>query len=136
MPQLWTETFITQYFWLLASFLTLYIFVYTVLIPNISIAIKSRNNPIGALLSIDKTEENTTINIGAVNLIELQAKEMKDDVTESWLTLNPETDKTYWQTESAVSEISGLEYEEWEKNWAGENNLNDLEVSDLMEEEN
>ena len=42
MPQLWTETFISQYFWLLFILLTFYYFIATKVIPIIAEAIKAR----------------------------------------------------------------------------------------------
>ena len=40
MPQLWTETFISQYFWLLLILLTFYYFMATKVIPVIADAMK------------------------------------------------------------------------------------------------
>lgn len=136
MPQLWTETFVSQYFWLIATFLTLYVFVYTVLIPNIAIAIKTRNNPVGELLSLDKVEEENAINsnIQASVKLSISSNTNLDDSTNAWLSLKPETDKTYWlQEEVASSEIEN-EYLEWENSWQAENNLSDLDESDLLED--
>lgn len=42
MPQLWTETMVSQYFWLITILFTLYIIVATKIIPQIAYAMKSR----------------------------------------------------------------------------------------------
>jgi len=42
MPQLWIETFVSQYFWLLAILLTFYVFISTKVIPTISNTLKLR----------------------------------------------------------------------------------------------
>ena len=42
MPQLWTETMVSQYFWLTFIFFTLYIINATRIIPQIAFALKSR----------------------------------------------------------------------------------------------
>ncbi len=42
MPQLWTETMVSQYFWLVTIFFILYIINATRIIPQIAYAIKSR----------------------------------------------------------------------------------------------
>jgi hypothetical protein len=44
MPQLWTETAVSQYFWLVAIFFTLYIITATQILPQISYAMKSRKS--------------------------------------------------------------------------------------------
>lgn len=42
MPQLWTETMVSQYFWLITIFFILYIINATRIIPQIAFALKSR----------------------------------------------------------------------------------------------
>jgi len=42
MPQLWTETMVSQYFWLITIFFILYIINATRIIPQIAYAMKSR----------------------------------------------------------------------------------------------
>lgn len=55
MPQLSLETYITQYFWLLITLFSFYIFISFVIIPKISFIIKSRN------LSFDKSYESQSM---------------------------------------------------------------------------
>lgn len=43
MPQLAIESFVSQYFWLLVIFFSVYLYSITYIIPRISILFKSRN---------------------------------------------------------------------------------------------
>ena len=42
MPQLWTETMVSQYFWLILVLFSLYLVVATQVLPSIAFALKSR----------------------------------------------------------------------------------------------
>lgn len=97
MPQLWTETFITQYFWLLLILLTFYYFIATKVIPVISESIKARQ-----ITETDKTTEAVNfINDKSINLFSSTTKQDYetlittinwDTVNIDWLSTNPEND--------------------------------------------
>ena len=61
MPQLWIETFVTQYFWFLLTFLTLYLFIHSYLLPRISLSYKARVIQKKSKLIIKKAEEGENI---------------------------------------------------------------------------
>ncbi len=132
MPQLWVETFVTQYFWLIACFLTLYVFIYTELIPNISIAIKTRNNPLNNTVNLEASEEVNNLNGNVQTIYDIKYSEAKDLATNEWLNSTPEADQAYWQQET---ESDTLEYTDWENSWQTENNLDNLNNEDFEEED-
>lgn len=102
MPQLWTETFVSQYFWLLAILFTFYYFIATKVIPNIADAIKARQ--------VTDKQENTAKNVNFINdkstnlfnLISKQDSSTKltssnwEVIQSEWLLTNPENDNSYW----------------------------------------
>ena len=62
MPQLWTETMVSQYFWLVTVFFILYIINATRIIPQIAYAIKSRRflgNEASSAVSLDLASNST-----------------------------------------------------------------------------
>ena len=56
MPQLWTETFVTQYFWLVAIILVFYYLAVTEIIPQIAFTLKTRKE-----LEIDSKKTNSNL---------------------------------------------------------------------------
>ena len=57
MPQLWTETMVSQYFWLITIFFSLYLINATRIIPQIAYTLKSRRllggvGPVGTTTAI------------------------------------------------------------------------------------
>ncbi len=56
MPQLWTETFVTQYFWLVAIILGFYYLAVTEIIPQIAFTLKTRKE-----LEIDSKKTNSNV---------------------------------------------------------------------------
>lgn len=109
MPQLWTETFVSQYFWFALILLTFYYFIVTKIIPNVANAIKARQVNENTELKI---EENTNIKTS-----ELLNENSKQDITiplltyneatidNEWLLTKPEENNIYW-TETTLSETA------------------------------
>jgi len=68
MPQLWTETFVTQYFWLVVIILGFYYIAITEIIPQIAFTLKIRKE-----LEIPSTSEKlnkdsiTSLNSSFIN---------------------------------------------------------------------
>jgi len=119
MPQLWIETFVTQYFWLLLILFSFYYFITTQVIPVISETIKARQ--ISDNKDI-KTEE--IINEKAINLFNNSSKSnIKtdlivtnwDSVQNDWLSTSPELD-TSFITDVQLSEETRLLLNEIEEN--------------------
>ncbi len=126
MPQLWTETFITQYFWLLLILLTFYYFINTKVIPIIASNIKARQISDSSEISI---ENLSFINDKSINLFNIISKYQYlnpmdntnwDSIQNEWLLTNPEDNTIYWV----------------ENNFLSNNNINiDEEELDLTLEE-
>ena len=55
MPQLWTETFVTQYFWLVVIILGFYYIAITEIIPQIAFTLKIRKE-------LEVSSNNTKLN--------------------------------------------------------------------------
>lgn len=119
MPQLWTETFVSQYFWLMLILLTFYFFISTKVIPTISDAIKARQITEVTEKSIDNF---TFVNDKSINLFNITTKQTLntiilttnwDNVQLEWLSTNPENNPSY-SIETILTEESKnqLEYEE------------------------
>lgn len=70
MPQLWTETFVTQYFWLVAILLGFYFIASTKIIPQIANTLKIRRE---LFFNTIKEQKNTTVSsdnkINSLNLL-------------------------------------------------------------------
>ena len=118
MPQLWTETFISQYFWLLLILLTFYYFIATKVIPIIAEAIKARQ----VTDSSEKQLESSPIKDGNDKSIKLFSLTSKQDyeikltapnwemIQTEWLSTNPENDNIYW-VEANLTEESKVQLE-------------------------
>lgn len=114
MPQLWTETFVTQYFWFSIILFALYYFVVTKFIPNVANAIKARQ----VSESVEIKSENF-IDSKTSNLFNDNSKQEFnlpiivtnwDYVQNEWLSLSPENDNNYW-TETTLTEESNYQLE-------------------------
>lgn len=116
MPQLWTETFVSQYFWLLLILLTFYFFIATKVIPNIANAIKARqivDNKETAIENISFVNDKSIALFGLINKqnFEVNLSPLNwETIQEEWLTNNPENDTTYW-IETNLSEESKQQLE-------------------------
>jgi len=132
MPQLWTETFVSQYFWLLVILFTFYYFITTKVIPAIANAIKARQ------LS-DNTEKQTEtiafVNDKSTNLFNTSSKQEitiesvildGDLIQQEWLTTNPEQDNQYW-IENNISEES--------KDYLNQEEDNDTSLEEFLQSE-
>jgi len=60
MPQLWTETFVSQYFWLVVILFTFNYFFVNHVVPSIAKNIKARKKT-AALEGLETSEETATI---------------------------------------------------------------------------
>lgn len=110
MPQLWIETFVSQYFWLLTILFTFYYFIATKVIPTIANSIKARQTT-DSLET--KTEETSDINNKTNNLFMVNNKLNialstinLDLVQNEWLATSPETNNTYWTEINLISSLS------------------------------
>lgn len=116
MPQLWTETFVSQYFWLLLILLTFYYFIATKVIPTIADAIKARQI---ADTTEKKVETIDFVNDKSISLFNLTSKQDYvvpltttnwDVIQTEWLSTNPENDNIYW-IDTNLSEESKVQLE-------------------------
>lgn len=131
MPQLWTETFVSQYFWLLTILLTYYFFMATKVIPAISNTIKLRqqteeskgdlndpikDNSISLFVDINKQDFNIT------------TEQLNWDLIQSeWLINNPENNSIYLIENSLSQEsLNKLNMEDEE----------DLTLEEFLQDEN
>jgi len=130
MPQLWIETFVSQYFWLLLILFTFYYFITTKVIPTISETIKTRQISENKELKLDT---NLIIDDKATNLFNTNSKydhniqlitSNFDEIQEEWLSTSPEMDNTYWidtniseegQEQLNIEEINELSLEDFIK---------------------
>ena len=113
MPQLWTETFISQYAWLLLILLTFYYFISIKVIPTISETLKIRQ-----ITEATKQQEQLDfIDEKAINLFNSSIKQQIDSTTLfenwdsvqlDWLSTNPEENNQYWIDTTLTSETSDL----------------------------
>lgn len=114
MPQLWTETFISQYFWLLFILLTFYYFIATKVIPIIASAIKARQITDSSEKLLEKISFINDKSIKLFNLTSKQEYEIKlltpnwEIIQTEWLSTNPENDNLYW-IETKLTEESKLQ---------------------------
>lgn len=114
MPQLWTETFISQYFWLLFILLTFYYFIATKVIPIIAEAIKARQITDSSEKLLEKISFINDKSIKLFNLTSKQDYEIKlltpnwEIIQTEWLSTNPENDNLYW-IETKLTEESKLQ---------------------------
>lgn len=116
MPQLWTETFISQYFWLLFILLTFYYFIATKVIPIIAEAIKARQITDSSEKLLEKISFINDKSIKLFNLTSKQDYEIKlltpnwEIIQTEWLSTNPENDNLYW-IETKLTEEGKLQLE-------------------------
>lgn len=106
MPQLWTETFVTQYFWLLAILFTFYFFIATKVIPTIAEAIKARQLTEETTKVQEEKAEDKALNIfSSLSTSEINkgAQFNWDSIQAEWLTTTPEENREYW-VNSTMSE--------------------------------
>ena len=114
MPQLWTETFISQYFWLLLILLTFYYFMATKVIPVIADAMKARQITDTTEKNIETVDFVNDKSISLFNLTSKQDYEIKltapnwDIIQTEWLSTNPENDNIYW-IDTNLSEESKIQ---------------------------
>ena len=133
MPQLWIETYVTQYFWLLLTFLTLYIFNFKHIIPSISLTIKTRNNPLSFKFQDIIEVINTDINILAD--IKIIKNTLIEDLNECWLNIKPELDIIYWEKSELTIEGQEISYKYWEWEQEIDNKIEEIEEEEEEEEE-
>lgn len=116
MPQLWTETFISQYFWLLFILLTFYYFIATKVIPIIAEALKARQITDSSEKLLEKISFINDKSIKLFNLTSKQDYEIKlltpnwEIIQTEWLSTNPENDNLYW-IETKLTEEGKLQLE-------------------------
>ena len=116
MPQLWTETFISQYFWLLFILLTFYYFIATKVIPIIAEALKARQITDSTEKLLEKISFINDKSIKLFNLTSKQDYEIKlltpnwEIIQTEWLSTNPENDNLYW-IETKLTEEGKLQLE-------------------------
>lgn len=106
MPQLWTETFVTQYFWLLIILFTFYYFILNQVIPRIAESLKSRQLTEEA--NTKTSEEDEVTNTSALfapikQELDAQEKTTWEGVQSEWLSTNPEENELFW-AKATISE--------------------------------
>jgi hypothetical protein len=131
MPQLWIETFVTQYFWFLLTFLTLYLFIHSYLLPRISLSYKARVIQKKSKLIIKKAEEGENISNNYVlrNVVLSLATNISDlnkiwfeKILENTLDLN---------LENIELDNGFFEYEDWEIGWDNDDQNLDISEDDI-----
>jgi len=119
MPQLWTETFVSQYFWFMVILITLYYIIATKIIPIVANVIKIRQvteitKAETEVITNEKTIELFNSNSKSENLINLIMPNW-ETIQNEWLTTMPENNNIYW-VETAISEETKEELEIQEEN--------------------
>jgi len=119
MPQLWIETFVTQYFWLLLILFSFYYFITTQVIPNISETIKARQISDNKDIKIEEVANEKAINLfnnsSKSNLKTDLVITNWDSVQNDWLSTSPELDASFI-TDIQLSEETRLLLNEIEEN--------------------
>lgn len=94
MPQLWTETFVTQYSWLLINFIIVYFFIKTYLIPFLSTAFKARNYPkISSVATTEEKKDDINYQITLIN--EKSLISSNDKFYNEWSNENNNIENTF-----------------------------------------
>jgi len=128
MPQLWVETFVSQYFWLLLSFLTLYIFVYNYLLPNISLAYKARTIQQETKTELKELDNEDLLSKNMVSQnLKYELNKDIDNLNSFWVNTNPEN-SIDTSIETKLLENSSFEYQDWEISWDNEDD--NIEISE------
>ena len=118
MPQLWTETFVTQYFWLLLILFTFYYFISTDVIPKISNNIKARQISEEEALEIEEQEElNSISQLFNKQSIHVSTERIQwETVQTEWLASHPEENEKLWVeakiSEETLTELQNTDEEE------------------------
>lgn len=103
MPQLWTETFVTQYFWLVVILFGFYYLAVTEIIPQIAFTLKTRKEleSNSQSSSTNKVEDknnaiHTTKSLLSTILTPVQTSLNKGENTTNQLKASINTIKTDW----------------------------------------
>jgi len=111
MPQLWTETFVTQYFWLVVILFGFYYLAVTEIIPQIAFTLKTRkelesNSSSSSTNKLEDNNSKTTINstksLLSTILTPVQTSSNKGDNTTNQLKASINTIKTDWVKKYSV----------------------------------
>jgi len=116
MPQLWTETFVSQYSWLLIILLTFYYFVTTTVIPKISETIKARQvqEATEGGIATDKKDNSGALFNDVKQKTDASVDQLNFEVIQNdWLNAKPEDNAEYWASitanEEAEDELNNYE---------------------------
>jgi len=113
MPQLWTETFVSQYFWLLVILFSFYYFISSKVIPTISETLKARQivENKETIETVQNESTNTEIfSINKTNIFVTESTVSLENTQQEWLQSKPEDNNAYWIDSSITSEtVSTLE---------------------------
>jgi len=113
MPQLWTETFVSQYFWLLVILFSFYYFISSKVIPTISETLKARQivENKETIEPVQNESTNTEIfSINKTNIFVTESTVSLENTQQEWLQSKPEDNNAYWIDSSITSEtVSTLE---------------------------
>jgi len=133
MPQLWVETFVSQYFWLLLTFLTLYLFIYNFVLPNISLSYKARNIQQNVELVIKEEQNENELAKNITNLNQTTTNiEKFDNVDLLWFNTNPQ-DAIKDTIENSIEKEDYFEFQDWEISWDAEDDNIEISEEDFVE---
>jgi len=124
MPQLWTETFVSQYFWLLVILFTFYYFISSKVIPTIAETLKARQiveNKEGIENTQTENPNNDIFSVNKTNIFVAETTISLDSVQQEWIQSKPEDNNNYWVDSTVTNETLV--------------SLDDIDESDLTLEE-
>ena len=108
MPQLWTETFVTQYFWFIFILLVFYFFIATKFIPNVANTLKARQINENTEIKSENVTNTKTSDLFNQNIKQehniLLSLPNWETIQNEWLLTKPEENNQYWIESTLTNE--------------------------------